>query len=47
MGVGANGVSSAEFTPIILYGGKRRFSNKKPLQTLAGVTDSPLTLPVR
>lgn len=41
MGGRVKGVYSAEFTPIILYGGKRRFSNKKPLQTLAGVIDDP------
>lgn len=43
MGGEVYGVSSAEFTPIILYGGKRRLSNKKPLQTLAGAIDEPST----
>lgn len=41
MGDRVKGVYSAEFTPIILYGGNRQFSNKKPLQTLAGVKESP------
>ena len=41
MGGGVKGVSSAEFTPIILYGGNRQFFNKKPQQSLAGAIDDP------
>lgn len=41
MGGEVHGVSFAKFTPIILYGGKPRFANKKPLQTLAGAIEDP------
>ena len=37
-GVGSQRVSSAEFTPVILYGGNRQFSHKKPLPSRAGVS---------